>query len=106
MHVDLDAFYAAAQIREEPELRNLPLCIEERGMIMTANYKAREFGIRSGIPTFVGRRLCENLIFRRSNFSLYKSISAQFKDILLEIDPDLESCGLDEANLDVTDYLI
>ena len=75
-------------------------------MIMTANYKAREFGIRSGIPTFVGRRLCQHLVFRKPDFVKYREISAQFKDILLEIDPALESCGLDEANLDVTDYLI
>ena len=54
----MDAFYAAVEMRDDPSLIEIPLAIEDKGMIMTTNYKAREFGVRSGIPGFIGKRLC------------------------------------------------
>lgn len=98
-------FFAAAQIREEPELADKPLAIGDNSMISTANYVARQWGVRSAMPGFIAKHLCPQLVFRPINGKLYKEISAIFKGILREYDPYLESMGSDEANLDVTDYL-
>lgn len=68
IHVDMDAFYAAVEIRDNPSLENVPLAIEEKNMIMTTNYKAREFGVRSGMPAFIGKKLCNNIIFKKPDF--------------------------------------
>lgn len=57
----MDAFYAAVEMRDDPHLTDIPLAIEDKNMIMTTNYKAREFGVRSGIPAFIGKKLCPNL---------------------------------------------
>ena len=105
IHVDMDAFYAAVEMRDDASLIEIPLAIEDKGMIMTTNYKAREFGVRSGIPGFIGKRLCSNLKFMKPNFPKYKRASIQFKEILYKYDPKLEEIGLDEANMDITDYL-
>lgn len=105
IHFDMDAFYAAVEIRDDPSLNDVPLAIEDKNMIMTTNYKAREFGVRSGIPAFIGRRLCKELLFLKPNFPKYREASKQFKDVLREYDERFEEVGLDEANLDVTDYL-
>lgn len=106
IHVDMDAFYAAVEIRDNPSLRDVPLAIEEKNMIMTTNYKAREYGVRSGVPGFIGKRLCPHLICKRPDFAKYKVASKEFKKILYKYDDKFEEVGLDEANLDVTDYLI
>ena len=105
IHVDLDAFYAAVEIRDDPSLRDEALAVTDRGMVMTANYKAREYGIRSGIPNFVAHKLCPKLITKKPDFDNYRKVSSQFKEILMHYDPALESIGLDEANLDITNYL-
>ena len=63
IHVDMDAFYAACEMRDNPDLIDVPLAIENKNMIMTTNYKAREFGVRSGIPAFIGKRLCPDMVF-------------------------------------------
>lgn len=101
----MDAFYAAVEEKFDPGLKDVPLAIEERGMIQTTNYKARAFGVRSGVPAFVGKKLCPGLVTKRPDFTKYRAESAKFRDVLAKIDPDLEAIGLDEANLDVTDYL-
>jgi DNA polymerase kappa len=68
IHVDMDAFYAAVEMRDDPSLREVPLAVEDKKMIMTTNYRAREFGVRSGIPAFIGKKLCPDLIFRPPDF--------------------------------------
>ena len=106
IHVDMDAFYAAVEMRDDPTLKDVPLAIENGNMIMTTNYKGREFGVRSGMPAFIGRKLCPKMVFIKPNFPKYKEASRQFKEILLKYDDKFEEVGLDEANLDVTDYLL
>lgn len=71
----MDAFYAAVEMRDDPTLVEVPLAVEEKNMIMTTNYKAREFGVRSGIAAFIGRKLCPNLIFKKPDFAKYKEAS-------------------------------
>jgi DNA polymerase kappa len=74
-------------------------------MIQTTNYIARKFGVKSGMPGFIGRKLCPNLVFIKPNYPKYREISEKFKNVLRCYDTKLESCGLDEANLDLTEYL-
>lgn len=105
IHVDMDAFYAAVEMRDKPELRDKPLAIGDNNMIMTTNYVARNFGIRSGIPGFIGKKLCPDLIFMKPDFTKYRKASSEIINILKMYDLFLESVGLDEANLDITDYL-
>ena len=105
IHVDMDMFYAAVEIKDNPNFANIPLAVGEKGMVSTANYIARGMGIRSGMPTFIAKKLCDNLLIVRPNFVRYKEISDEMKTILREYDPDLESWGLDEANIDITEYL-
>jgi DNA polymerase kappa len=71
----MDAFYAAVEMRDDLSLIDLPLAIEEKNMIMTTNYKAREYGVRSGLPGFIGKKLCPKLIFMKPNFTKYKIAS-------------------------------
>ncbi len=102
----MDMFYAAVEIRDNPSLADKPVAVGGQMMISTANYIARKFGVRSAMPGFIAKKLCPNLIFVDCNFSKYKEASTIFKTILEEYDPDYESMGLDEANLDLTNYLI
>ena len=74
-------------------------------MIQTTNYLGREKGVSSGMPGFIGKKLCPDLVFVKPNYKLYRELSDRFKNILEEYDPDLESIGLDEASLDVTEFL-
>ena len=69
IHVDMDAFYAAVEMRDDPTLYEKPLAIGDKNMIMTTNYFARSFGIRSGVPGFIGKKLCPNLVFMRPNYT-------------------------------------
>ena len=105
IHVDMDAFYAAVEMRDDPSLCDKPLAIGDKNMIMTTNYIARNYGIRSGVPGFIGKKLCPNLIFMRPDYTKYRKASDEIQAILKEYDPDLEIVGLDEANMDVTNYL-
>ena len=105
-HIDMDMFYAAVEIRDNPKLGDKPLAVGDESMISTANYIARKYGVRSAMPGFIAKRLCPQLIFVPCNFQKYREVSKVFKGILQEYDPDYESMGLDEANLDLTHYLI
>jgi DNA polymerase kappa len=102
----MDMFYAAVEIRDDPSLADKPVAIGGDMMISTANYIARKFGVRSAMPGFIAKKLCPNLVFVDCNFYKYKEVSKVFKGILAEYDKEYESMGLDEANLDLTNYLI
>jgi len=104
MHIDMDMFFAAVEIRDRPELATVPLAVGGESMISTANYVARKFGVRSAMPGFIARKLCPNLVFIGGNYEKYKEVAVVFHGLLREYDPELESMGLDEANLDITDY--
>ena len=105
-HIDLDAFFVSVEQVLNPELKGKPVIVggdpERRGVVASASYEARPFGIHAGMPSSKARRLCPQAIFIRSHFSLYKDASAKFMKILGDFSPYIEPLGLDEAYLDVT----
>ena len=104
-HIDMDMFFAAVEIRDDPSLADKPVAVGGQMMISTANYVARKFGVRSAMPGFIARKLCPELVFVDCNFKKYKAVSKVFQGILAEYDPQFESMGCDEANMDLTNYL-
>ncbi|CAI2359766.1 unnamed protein product [Moneuplotes crassus] len=106
IHVDMDMFYAAVAIHDNPSLKDIPIAVGGMQMISTANYVARKYGVRSAMPGFIGKKLCPELKFVDHQHERYKEISEIFRKVLSQYDPNYESMGLDECNLDVTDYLI
>ena len=82
MHIDMDMFYAAVEIRENPSLKKKPVAVGDNTMITTTNYIARKYGVKSAMPGFIGRRLCPHLVFIKPNYPKYKRASDHFKRIL------------------------
>jgi len=105
-HIDLDAFFVSVEQVLNPKLKGKPVIVggdpERRGVVASASYEARPFGIHAGMPSSKARRLCPQAIFIRSHFSLYKDASSKFMKILGDFSPYIEPLGLDEAYLDVT----
>lgn len=110
IHIDADCFYAAIEMRDDPSLRDIPLAIggssQSRGVLSTANYQAREFGVRSAMPTSVAKRLCPNLTILRGDMEKYRLASRQMHAIFRQYTDIIEPLSLDEAYLDVTDATI
>lgn len=108
-HIDLNMFFAAAQILLEPELEGKPLIIassSRRGIVSTASYEARKYGIHSAMPTYQAKLLCKNLEIRKPNFALYQSLSNTFFTYIKEhYSSILEQASIDEAYIDLTDYI-
>ena len=108
IHIDMDAFYASVEQRDDPSLRGLPLAVggsRERGVVMAASYEARRFGVRSAMPSATARRLCPDLVFARPRFEAYKAVSAQIREVFEAHTAIIEPVALDEAYLDVTQNL-
>jgi DNA polymerase-4 len=106
IHVDMDMFYAAVEMRDRPELRGKPLVVggrpDSRSVATTANYEARKFGIHSGMACAQARRLCPQCLFIPPDFKKYHQVSEQIHGIFREFTNLVESVSLDEAYLDVT----
>ncbi len=107
IHIDMDAFYASVEQRDDPSLRGLPVAVggRQRGVVMAASYEARKFGVRSALPTATARRLCAELVLVKPRFEVYREVSRQIRGIFLEYTPLVEPLSLDEAYLDVTTNL-
>lgn len=106
IHVDMDQFFAAVEQRDRPELRGKPIAVgydAERGVVSTASYEARRFGIHSAQSIQVAKRLCPQLIIVEPHFPRYKEVSAQLHEIFHDYTDQIEPISLDEAFLDVTD---
>lgn len=106
IHVDMDAFYASVEQRDNPELRGKPVAVggaAARGVVAAASYEAREFGVRSALPSITAKRRCPNLIFVPPRFDVYRAVSSQIHAIFAEHTDLIEPLSLDEAYLDVTD---
>lgn len=107
IHIDADSFYASVEMRDNPELRDKPVAVggasDGRGVIATANYAARAFGVHSAQPSARARQLCPQLIIIAPRFELYRAISTQFREIFARFTDCIEPLSLDEAYLDVSD---
>ncbi|MEM6822173.1 MAG: DNA polymerase IV [Verrucomicrobiota bacterium] len=107
IHIDMDCFYAAVEMREQPELKDKPIAVgggSRRGVVCTCNYVAREYGVRSAMPGFKARERCPQIIFLPVRFDLYRTESAKIRSILSEYTTLLEPLSLDEAYLDVSHH--
>ncbi|XP_021064385.1 DNA polymerase kappa isoform X2 [Mus pahari] len=105
VHVDMDAFYAAVEMRDKPELKDKPIAVGSMSMLATSNYHARRFGVRAAMPGFIAKRLCPQLIIVPPNFDKYRAVSKEVKEILAEYDPNFMAMSLDEAYLNITQHL-
>ncbi len=108
IHVDMDAFYASIEQRDNPELRGKPVAVggpNARGVVAAASYEARTFGVHSAMPSVTAKRKCPGLIFVKPRFEVYKQVSQQIRAIFARYTPLIEPLSLDEAYLDVTETL-
>ena len=106
IHIDMDAFYATVEQRDDPQLRGKPVIVAWRGnrsVVCAASYEARQFGVRSAIPAFRAERLCPNGVFLAPDFPRYRAVSRQVREIFLRHTDLVEPLSLDEAYLDVTE---
>ena len=104
-HVDLDAFFASVEQRDNPQYRGKPLIIGmpgKRSVVSTCSYEARKYGVHSAMPSLQAQKLCPNGIFVPGNMELYAKVSRQVMSILKEYSPAMRQCSIDEASLDMT----
>src|SRR5579872_2026025 len=106
IHIDMDAFYASVEQRDDPQLRGKPVIVAWRGsrsVVCAASYEARQFGVRSAMPAVRAERLCPNGIFVAPDFTRYRAVSRQVREILMRHTDLIEPLSLDEAYLDVSE---
>ena len=105
IHVDMDAFYASVEQRDDPALRGKPVAVgyaAARGVVAAASYEARKFGVRSALPSVTALRRCPELVFVKPRFEVYRAVSKQIHAIFADYTPIIQPLSLDEAYLDVT----
>ena len=103
--VDMDMFFASVEMRDDPTLKGKAFAVGGMGMISTANYEARKYGVRSAMPGFIARKLCPELVFVRPNFKKYVQVAKITREIFGRYDPEFSAMSLDEASLDLTNYV-
>jgi DNA polymerase-4 len=105
IHIDMDAFYTSVEQRDNPALRGKPVAVGgiKRGVVASASYEAREFGVRSAMPSSLALRKCPHLLFVGARFEVYREVSQQIREIFFEYTDLVEPLSLDEAYLDVTE---
>lgn len=108
-HIDLNAFFASCEVAQNPNLKNKPVVVagnSRRGIITTASYEARKYGIHSAMPLFQAKELCKNLIVLPVNMSLYKHISAKFFEIISTYSTKIEVASIDECYVDMSETVL
>jgi DNA polymerase-4 len=105
IHIDMDAFYASVEQRDNPELKGKPVAVGggHRGVVAAASYEARKFGVRSAMPAVTAKRRCPELVFVKPRFDVYRVVSQQIRAIFADYTDLIEPLSLDEAYLDVTE---
>ncbi|KAJ6084645.1 hypothetical protein N7486_011445 [Penicillium sp. IBT 16267x] len=103
IHVDCDAFFAAVEELDRPELKTVPMAVG-KGVLTTCNYLARKFGVRSGMASFVAKKLCPQLVLLPQNYDKYTAKAKEIREIMAQYDPLFESASIDEAYLNITAY--
>jgi DNA polymerase-4 len=109
IHIDMDAFFAAVEEKRNPRLAGKPVVIggrgdpSKRGVVSTANYEARKYGIHSAMPMRTAFKLCPKAIFLPVDYEVYSAVSREFKSVLLAVTPLMENAGIDEAFLDISE---
>ncbi|OZJ04017.1 hypothetical protein BZG36_03765 [Bifiguratus adelaidae] len=104
-HIDMDAFYASVEELDRPDLKTKPMAVGGMGMLTTANYEARKYGVRSAMPGYIAVKLCPQLIIVPNNFEKYIAISKKVREVFAIYDPNFQSMSLDEAYLNITEYV-
>src|SRR5690606_2590460 len=106
IHIDMDAFYASVEEQDNPKLKGHPVIVggkSRHGIVTTANYEARKYGIHSAMPIFMARELCPHGIFIQPRMDRYREVSNTVMDILYEVTDVIEQVSIDEAYLDIAD---
>ena len=109
IHIDMDAFYASVEQRDNPDLKGRPVAVggsKSRGVVAAASYEARKFGVRSAMPSVTAYRKCPDIVFVKPRFDVYKEVSQVIRGIFFEYTDLVEPLSLDEAYLDVTNNKI
>jgi len=105
VHVDMDMFYAAVEMRDNPKLANIPMAVGGMGMLSTSNYLARKYGVRAAMPGFIAKKLCPELVIVPGNMEKYAEVADVIRGVFKEYDPNFAPMSLDEAYLDISNKL-